>query len=106
MRRLVKAITSFIVLLVVVGVHAQSRVIDQSWQFSPDPKAQFTAFTVDGRASWRSARASLSWNSQYDDLRDYAGVGWYRVKVVLPRFGSTANGWANMKAATRRSRSN
>ena len=84
MRRLVKAITSFIVLLVVVGVHAQTRVIDQSWQFSPDPKAQFTAITVDRRASWRPARASLSWNSQFDDLRDYAGVGWYRVKLVLP----------------------
>src|SRR3984885_11657914 len=85
MRRVVKAITSFIVLLVSLGAHAQSRVIDQLWQFSPDPQAEFTANTVDARAKWRPARASLSWNSQFDDLRDYAGVGWYRVKVVLPQ---------------------
>jgi hypothetical protein len=85
MRRVVNAITSFIVMLAAVGGHAQTRVIDQLWQFSPDPQAQFTALTVDSRANWRPARASLSWNSQYDDLRDYAGVGWYRVKVVLPQ---------------------
>ena len=60
-------------------------VIDQLWQFSPDPKAQFTATTVDRQAKWRPARASLSWNSQFDDLRDYAGVGWYRVNIALPQ---------------------
>ena len=81
----VKAITSFIVLATALGVQAQSWVIDQLWQFSPDPKAQFTAATVDRQAKWRPARASLSWNAQFDDLRDYAGVGWYRVKIALPQ---------------------
>jgi hypothetical protein len=64
-------------------LQAQSRVIDQHWEFSPDPKAQFTALTVDRQAKWRPAKASLSWNAQFDDLRDYAGVGWYRVTVAL-----------------------
>jgi hypothetical protein len=81
----VKAITSLIVLLAAAGVQAQSRVIDQSWQFSSDPNAQFTATTVDRQAKWRPAQASLSWNAQFDDLRDYAGVGWYRVNIVLPQ---------------------
>src|SRR5579862_4537612 len=84
MRMVFKTIAAFVLLLAVADVHAQSRVIDQSWQFSPDPQAQFTAITVDARANWRPARASLSWNSQFADLRDYAGVGWYRVKIVLP----------------------
>ncbi len=83
MRRVVNAITSFLVPLLSLCAHAQTRAIDQQWQFSPDPHAQFTAATVDARATWRPSRASLSWNSQYDDLRDYAGVGWYRVKIVL-----------------------
>jgi hypothetical protein len=65
-------------------LQAQSRVIDQHWEFSPDPKAQFTALTVDRQAKWRPAKASLSWNAQFDDLRDYAGVGWYRVTIALP----------------------
>jgi Glycosyl hydrolases family 2, sugar binding domain len=84
MRTAVKAITSFISLLAAMGAHAQTRVIDQNWQFSPDPKAQFTATTVGRAAKWRPAKASLSWNAQYDDLRDYASVGWYRVNVALP----------------------
>jgi Glycosyl hydrolases family 2, sugar binding domain len=84
MRMAIKAFTSFIGLLAAIGSPAQTRVIDQNWQFSPDPKAQFTAATVGRAATWRAAKASLSWNAQYDDLRDYAGVGWYRVNVVLP----------------------
>jgi hypothetical protein len=67
-----------------VGIYAQTREVDQQWQFTPDPKAQFTALTVDRQAKWRPSRAGLSWNSQFDDLRDYAGVGWYRVTIALP----------------------
>ena len=80
-----KAITSFFLLAAGVGVRAQSRAIDQLWQFSPDPRAQFTAANVDRQAKWRPDRAGLSWNAQFDDLRDYAGVGWYRVTIALPQ---------------------
>jgi Glycosyl hydrolases family 2, sugar binding domain/Glycosyl hydrolases family 2, TIM barrel domain/Glycosyl hydrolases family 2 len=85
MRTAAKAITSLFVLLAAVAVDAQVQVIDGMWQFSPDPKAQFSAATVDRQAKWRPARASLSWNAQFDDLRDYAGVGWYRVNIALPQ---------------------
>jgi beta-galactosidase/beta-glucuronidase len=81
---LVKAIIGFALFMAVAGLQAQSRMIDQQWQFSPDPKAQFTAVTVDRQAKWRPAKAGLSWNAQFDDLRDYAGVGWYRVTIALP----------------------
>jgi Glycosyl hydrolases family 2, sugar binding domain/Glycosyl hydrolases family 2/Glycosyl hydrolases family 2, TIM barrel domain len=78
------ALAILLMLVVTAGLQAQSRMIDQQWQFSPDPKAQFTAATVDRRAEWRPAKAGLSWNAQFDDLRDYAGVGWYRVTIALP----------------------
>jgi beta-galactosidase/beta-glucuronidase len=84
MRTAVKAITSFIGLLAAIAAPAQTRVIDQQWQFSTDPKAQFTPTTVGRAATWRPAQPNLSWNAQYADLRDYAGVGWYRVNVTLP----------------------
>jgi Glycosyl hydrolases family 2, sugar binding domain/Glycosyl hydrolases family 2/Glycosyl hydrolases family 2, TIM barrel domain len=83
-RPALRAIVSLIVLMASSSVHAQNRAIDQHWQFSPDPKAQFTATTVDGHAKWRPAQAGLSWNAQFEDLRDYAGVGWYRVTIALP----------------------
>jgi Glycosyl hydrolases family 2, sugar binding domain/Glycosyl hydrolases family 2/Glycosyl hydrolases family 2, TIM barrel domain len=80
-----KAFAGFVLLAATATGRAQIRVLDQAWQFSPDPKAQFTAATVDREAKWRPDRASLSWNSQFDDLRDYAGIGWYRVTVTLPQ---------------------
>ena len=90
MRSALKAFIFFVILLAAPCIHAEShdaqtRVIDQNWQFSPDPKAQFKPANIDRQAKWRPARASLSWNSQFDDLRDYAGVGWYRVTVALPQ---------------------
>jgi Glycosyl hydrolases family 2, sugar binding domain/Glycosyl hydrolases family 2 len=86
MRRL--AATAFLLVCTASSaLHAQppAQIIDQQWQFTPDPKAQFTAATVDSQAKWRPDQAGLSWNAQFDDLRDYAGVGWYRVKIALPR---------------------
>ena len=81
----IQAISTLFLLLTSVCVHAQTQVIDQLWQFSPDPKAQFTVSNVDRAAKWRPARPCLSWNAQFDDLRDYAGVGWYRVSISLPQ---------------------
>ena len=83
--RALRGITPFLLLIATAGGRAQSRTIDQQWQFSSDPKAQFTAVTVDRAAKWRADQAGLSWNAQFDDLRDYAGVGWYRVTVDLPQ---------------------
>jgi hypothetical protein len=77
------AIALLMIVSSVTCTRAQSRVIDQGWQFTPDPKAQFTAANVDRTAQWRPSQASLSWNAQFADLRDYAGVGWYRVTVNL-----------------------
>ncbi len=37
-------------------------------------------------AGWRSARVGLSWNVQFEDLRDYMGAAWYRLRFELPEF--------------------
>ena len=55
-----KAMIACALFLAASGAHSQSRVIDQHWEFSPDPKAQFTAATADRQAKWRPAKASLS----------------------------------------------
>jgi hypothetical protein len=87
---LIKASLCLALFMAVAAIQAQTRIIDQQWQFSPDPKAQFTATTVDRLAKWRPAMAGLSWNAQFDDLRDYAGVGWYRVTITLPPLSPSA----------------
>jgi hypothetical protein len=40
-------------------------------------------------SEWRAARAGLSWNAQFEDLRDYMGAAWYRVRFELPAFRDT-----------------
>ncbi|HKP87923.1 MAG TPA: hypothetical protein VJZ26_17605, partial [Blastocatellia bacterium] len=38
---------------------------------------------------WRNVRVGLSWNAQFEDLRDYMGVGWYRVRFDLPQLNNS-----------------
>ncbi len=78
------------VLVTAMSSLAQNRTLNQGWQFCPDPKAQFSAATVDRGAKWRPDQPSLSWNAQFADLRDYAGVGWYRIRVDFPQPQSSA----------------
>ena len=38
---------------------------------------------------WRPARVGLSWNVQFEDLRNYMGAAWYRIRFELPAFRDT-----------------
>src|SRR5690349_19205797 len=59
-----------------------------AWDFVPDPSGSITLAKLGSSAGWRPARAGLSWQAQFDDLRDYAGVAWYRTSIQVPRFQS------------------
>ncbi|HEX9007118.1 MAG TPA: glycoside hydrolase family 2 TIM barrel-domain containing protein [Bacteroidota bacterium] len=52
--------------------------LDGAWQFAVDSSQAFTAATVEARATWRTTQVPLSWTLQFEDLRDYQGVAWYR----------------------------
>jgi hypothetical protein len=67
-----------------VFVRAQQTPLE-TWQFLPDPAASLTVATLPA-AGWREARAGVSWQAQFADLRNYAGVAWYRTSVEVPRF--------------------
>ena len=83
LRQIISAgLKTFLLLASVAG--AQAQIISEHWQFSPDPKAHYTPRTVDHLAPWRPNQASVSWNAQFEDLRDYAGIGWYRVLISFP----------------------
>ena len=40
-------------------------------------------------SDWRNAKVGLSWNAQFDDLRNYMGAAWYRTGVELNRYRDT-----------------
>jgi beta-galactosidase/beta-glucuronidase len=58
--------------------------LDEGWEFLPDPTAKLTLADLDAVQGWRAARAGLSWNVQFEDLRDYMGAAWYRIRFEVP----------------------
>src|SRR4051812_38770157 len=67
---------------------AQTVTLDQNWQLLPDPDAKFTLQTALEQKGWRPVRVGLSWNTQFEDMRDFGGVGWYRTEFAVPQSSS------------------
>lgn len=68
------------------GAAAQVAPLEQGWKFLPDSNGKLSSSEVVNAPGWRDVRAGLAWNAQFDDLRDYAGVAWYRTNVEVPQF--------------------
>jgi glycosyl hydrolase family 2 len=58
--------------------------LDEGWQFFPDTTAKLTVSELDKVDIWRPARVGLSWNVQFEDLREYMGAAWYRIQFEAP----------------------
>ena len=59
--------------------------LDGDWHFLADPDATQSVQKLDSAAYVRPTRIPSSWQSQFADLRDYAGVAWYwRTITVQP----------------------
>jgi hypothetical protein len=61
---------------------AQERRLD-AWQFLTDPTGSLSVGALPAEG-WRAAVANRSWNAQFDDLRDYFGVAWYKTTIEIP----------------------
>ncbi len=51
--------------------------LDGQWEFYPDPQQQLSPTTLQPHDA-RSIQVPGPWQAQFDDLRDYSGVAWYR----------------------------
>ncbi|HSJ75584.1 MAG TPA: glycoside hydrolase family 2 TIM barrel-domain containing protein, partial [Gemmatimonadales bacterium] len=51
--------------------------LDGEWEFFPDPQQGLTPTTLRENEG-RRIRVPGPWQAQFDDLRDYSGVAWYR----------------------------
>jgi Glycosyl hydrolases family 2, sugar binding domain/Glycosyl hydrolases family 2, TIM barrel domain/Glycosyl hydrolases family 2 len=58
-------------------VNRQRTELDGLWQFWPDPNQNLTERSLPEEDA-RQIRVPGPWQAQFDDLRDYSGVAWYR----------------------------
>lgn len=80
--------------LLLVAVAASSYAFGQqvtldTWHFATDNEGTLTAASVDTASNRRIARAGVSWNAQFDDLRDYTGYAWYWTTIDIPQYEPT-----------------
>ncbi len=57
--------------------------LDGDWSFVPDPSGTLKVQDVPSASNIRPTRVPSSWQSQFIDMRDYAGVAWYWRSVTL-----------------------
>ena len=59
--------------------------LDGSWEFLPDPHQTFQLKTIKDAGTPRSIRVPGPWQAQFEDLRGYSGVAWYRREFEIPQ---------------------
>jgi hypothetical protein len=64
--------------------------LDGEWEFFPDPKQSLTLDRLSHEVP-RTIRVPGPWQAQFDDLRDYTGLAWYRTRFQV-------DGWTGGQA--------
>ncbi|MCF7808318.1 MAG: hypothetical protein K9N38_07325 [Candidatus Marinimicrobia bacterium] len=59
--------------------------IFEGWTFTTDEQGVFNPEDVLTEGSWRTAQINMSWQAQFEDLRDYQGTAWYRNTLTVPK---------------------
>src|SRR3954454_13470169 len=63
--------------------------LEYGWDLLVAPTGRLNRTEALAASGWRQARAGLSWNVQFEDLRDYMGAAWYRTSFELSSFLGT-----------------
>jgi hypothetical protein len=84
-----KLAAAILILLCLAGVASAQSVELNDWNFLPDTAGALNVTNAASAAGWRESLASQSWNAQFQDLRDYAGVGWYQNHFEVPQFSTS-----------------
>ena len=61
----------------------QRMSLDGPWEFYPDPHGQLGRKTLASAAKPRAILVPGPWQAQFEDLRDYSGVAWYRKQFQI-----------------------
>ncbi|MHB8579261.1 MAG: glycoside hydrolase family 2 protein [Ignavibacteriaceae bacterium] len=57
--------------------------LDGKWKFAIDSSGNYSIVNLEKYAIWRNAKVPLSWQAQFNDLRHYQGVAWYKKNIFL-----------------------
>lgn len=71
-------------MILVQSAYSQSISLNGEWEFVTDPKGELKIESIQD-VKWRTAIVPLSWQAQFEDLRDYQGVGWYKKTFLLEK---------------------
>jgi len=69
--------------------NVQRLELEDGWEIFVDPSGRILYEAARNVVGWRAVRVGLSWNVQFEDLRDYMGAAWYRLRFELPEFRDT-----------------
>lgn len=82
-----RTLKQVLIIVLILGCRAVSRLgaaappqtisLNGDWNFLADPTGKLTVNDLAGAANVRPTRVPSSWQEQFTDLRDYAGVAWY-----------------------------
>ena len=72
----------FLTLILIQSTYPQIISLNGEWDFATDPQREMKVESLQN-AEWRKAVVPLSWQAQFEDLRDYQGVGWYKKTFLL-----------------------
>src|ERR1051326_9539713 len=77
---------------VCIGARAQKQPLNGTWQFVTDPSAKLGVSDIAAAPGTRPVQVPGSWQTEFADLRDYAGVAWYWRTCSTPQLtpGRTA----------------
>ena len=64
-------------LSLIQSTYSQIIPLNGYWDFTTDPKSELKIESMQN-VEWRKSVVPLSWQAQFEDLRDYQGVGWYK----------------------------
>jgi hypothetical protein len=57
--------------------------LDGAWEFFPDPHQTFSPSSLDNAGPGRTILVPGPWQAQFEDLRHYSGMAWYRKQFRL-----------------------
>jgi hypothetical protein len=63
--------------------------LEYGWEMLIDRSGRLQREEAERSAEWRPARVGISWNVQFEDLRNYMGAAWYRTAFEIPIFPDT-----------------
>jgi beta-galactosidase/beta-glucuronidase len=98
MRLLIRVLFSMLLAATAQPAALSTLSLDGDWYFLADPNGSLDVHKLDSAPNVRPTHVPSSWQSQFADLRDYAGVAWYwrtvsveqptADQVALLRFGA------------------